>query len=47
MVDARIRASAKGCNAYAFADDDVELVISAGKDSTFTLSRFDGDVHVE
>jgi len=47
VVDARIRASAKGRNAYAFADDDVELVISAGKDSTFTLSRFDGDVHVE
>lgn len=47
VVDARIRASAKGRKAYAFADDDVELVISAGRDDTFTLSRFDGDVHVE
>lgn len=47
VVDARIRASAKGRNAYAFADEDVELLINAGKGDVFRLSRFDGDVHVE
>jgi hypothetical protein len=47
VVDARIRASAKGRNAYAFADDDVELLIGAGDGDVFRLSRFDGDVHVE
>lgn len=48
VVDARIRAAAKGPAAYAFADDYVELVISDGKDGEFRLSRFDGDVlHVE
>ena len=47
VVDARIRASARGHNSYAFADDDVELLINAGEGDVFRLSRFDGDVHVE
>jgi hypothetical protein len=47
VVDARIRASARGRNAYSFADEDVELMINAGGGAAFRLSRFDGDVHVE
>ncbi len=47
VVDARIRASAKGCNAYAFADEDVTLVINNGKNEKFKLNRYDGDVDVE
>lgn len=47
VVDARIRASAKGSNAYAFADKDVVLLISGGDGDVFKLSRFDGDVYVE
>lgn len=47
VVDARIRASAKGKNAYAFANDDVELQIHVGNGGKFKLSRLDGDVHVE
>jgi len=47
VIDARIRAAARGRKAYAFADDDVELMISAGGGDLFRLSRFDGDVHVE
>jgi hypothetical protein len=47
VIDARIRASAKGCKAYAFADDDVEMLIDVDDNKRFKLSRFDGDVHVE
>jgi len=47
VVDARIRAASKGRSAYAFSDDDVELKVDSGGRESFTLSRFDGDVHVE
>ena len=46
-VDARIRAAVRGSSAYAFSDNDVELKVSTGRKESFTLSRFDGDVHVE
>ena len=47
MADARIRASARGDKAYAFADDDVDLLIGTGEDEVLVLSRNYGDVHVE
>lgn len=47
VFDARIRASAKGQKAYAFANDDVELRVNVGDGSVFKLSRLDGDAYVE
>jgi hypothetical protein len=47
VVDARIRASAKGQKAYAFANDDVELRVNVGNGGVFKLSRLDGDAYVE
>lgn len=48
VVDARIRASAKGPIAYAFANEDVTLLIDDGKDRIIKLIRYDeGDVDVE
>lgn len=44
ISDAQIRAASKG--EYALANDDVELLISTGKDEMFRLSRFDGEVEV-
>jgi len=47
IVDARIRASAKGKNAYAFADTDVVLNIDTGEGEKFKLTRIYGDVDVK
>lgn len=47
VIDARIRAAGRGSSAYAFSDDDVELKVTALGNESFTLSRFDGDVHVD
>lgn len=47
IVDARIRASAKGKNAYAFADTDVILNIDTGEGEIFKLTRIFGDVDVK
>ena len=47
VLDARIRAAAKGNKSYAFADNDVRLTISDGDGGEYTLSRIDGDVDIE
>lgn len=47
IVDARIRASSKGSKAYAFADEDVELLINTDNSCNFNISRLDGDVYVK
>jgi len=44
ISDARVRAAAKG--KYAFANDDVELIIEAEDGEKFRLGRFDGEVDV-
>ncbi len=44
VTDARVRAAAGG--KYAFADNDVELVIDTGNGEQFKLTRLDGDVDV-
>lgn len=47
VIDARIRAAAKGSAAYAFANDDVRLIVQTDGQEAFVLSRYDGDVDVE
>lgn len=47
IIDARIRAAARGRSAYAFSDNDVEIRIDTGGKESFVLSRYDGDVDVE
>lgn len=44
ISDARVRAAARG--KYAFASNNVELVIDTGKGEKFKLARLDGDVYV-
>lgn len=46
VLDARIRAAAKGKDSYAFHDQGVELKIKTTTGSQFTLSRFEGDVTI-
>lgn len=47
VIDARIRAAAKGQMAYAFANDDVSIIIRTDGQESFVLSRYDGDADVE
>lgn len=47
VIDARIRAAAKGQTAYAFANDDVSIIIRTDGQESFVLSRYDGDADVE
>jgi hypothetical protein len=47
IEDARIRAASRGDEAYAFYNDDVELIVSTDKEEILKILRFDGDVHVE
>lgn len=44
ISDARVRAASKG--EYAFADNDVELLVIDGTGNSFKLTRFDGEVDV-
>ena len=47
VVDARIRAAAKGNRSYAFAKNDIKLTIRDGDGGEYILSRIDGDVDIE
>ena len=47
VIDARIRAAARGPTAYAFYDDDITLKVRTNGREYFALSRYDGDVDVE
>lgn len=47
VVDARIRAAAKGNRSYAFADNDIKLTIRDGDGGEYILTRIDGDVDIE